>query len=84
MRVRTRVHVRGDAGHEAWLSPGDTVPEWATVTNPRVLADEPEALAPADPPAADETPAPASEEEPAPAPAPKRARRKAPAALASE
>ncbi len=69
-RVTSRVHVRGKNGEYAVLAPGDTVPEWATVTNPDVLEAEP---TPAPAPAPEE-----KKDEPAPAPAAKRTR-KAPA-----
>lgn len=37
-RVTAHVHVASrDGTRRAWLSPGDTVPDWATVSNPAVL-----------------------------------------------
>lgn len=42
MKVRAYVHVRSADGREsAVLKPGDTVPEWAEVTNPAALEDSP-------------------------------------------
>ncbi len=69
-RVKARVYVQGPGGKSAFLVPGDTVPDWASVTNPAALEEEP-------------TPAPAlaleeKKDEDAPAPAAKRTR-KAPA-----
>lgn len=44
MKVRAHVYVQSeDLAKSAWLQPGDTVPEWATVTNPDALVDEPAA-----------------------------------------
>lgn len=62
MKVRAYVHVRSsDGGRTALLAPGDEVPDWASVTNPDVLVEEPEpapAPAPAPDPEPDEKPKP--------------------------
>jgi len=59
MKVTAYVHVRGEHGENAVLSPGDTVPEWATVTNADVLEADAKIL-----------PAPAKEPEKEPVKAP--------------
>jgi hypothetical protein len=78
MRVTAYVFVRGEKGQMARLAPGDTVPDWATVTNPDVLdGDAPAPKAEEKP---EETPeeAPEPETTPEPTPAPrKRTSRKA-------
>lgn len=76
-RVNTRVFVRGEEGREAILNPGDTVPDWAEVTNPDVILDE--AAETEEAPEAPEDTAPA--EQPTPA---KRAPRRKATAPASE
>lgn len=67
--VKRRVYVQSANGESAWLRPGDTVPNWATVTNPRVLAEEPVTEQ-----APTKAPEPAAEK---PADEPKPARKKA-------
>ncbi|MBP2323360.1 hypothetical protein JOF56_003745 [Kibdelosporangium banguiense] len=86
MEVRTYVHVRShDGAKSAVLKPGDTVPDWAEVTNRAALLDAPEAAAPkevAEP--ATEGPA-VEDEKPTPkTSAPKATTRRKPAARATE
>lgn len=65
MKVSSNVYVvAADGAHYAWLRPGDTVPDWADVSNPDVLVAE------------DEPDKPAESYPPAPAPAKKRPARK--------
>lgn len=70
MKVKAYVFVRGERGRSALLAPGDTVPDWASVTNPDVIDGD----------TADETP----EEDPEPAPAPAPRKRTAPKKETSE
>ncbi|WP_394620944.1 hypothetical protein JNUCC0626_18175 [Lentzea sp. JNUCC 0626] len=93
MKVRTYVHVRSvDGTHSAVLRPGDTVPDWAEVSNKDALdastepVDEVPAPVVATPVAdAPVVEAPVVEAPAAPAPAPKTSgRRKAAAPKADE
>jgi hypothetical protein len=62
-KVKARVYVRAEDGSYVVLKPGDTVPDWADVTNPDVLEDD--------------APAPVEDTEPAPAPKKRTTARKA-------